>query len=127
MTPAERLRAAADLLRTEADEGTSGPWTLHDPDPWGSEVEVRGPYDILVARTTRADGYLLLDLHAIARPVAAWLSVMADVAGREMDRSGLHILGWGSCGADIDATPARRCTCFDHPLALADAILGGAS
>jgi hypothetical protein len=128
-TPAERLRSAADLLGTLSDEATSAPWALLDPDPWGSDVEVRGPYNILVCgRATRTDGRAITTTRSLMPLIVAWLRDQAADMDRWLSYDTSEVRHYTpSCGALFNAEGLDwRCTCFDHPLAVADSILGGA-
>jgi hypothetical protein len=138
VTPGERLRTAADRLDRLQVGASPGPW-IGPALSWAGRVTVLNSEGHPVAVTSMealsvsatADAGLIAALRALAPVIAEQLRAAAwgylDQVSREGDHD-WHDDSAGGCGHYRDPAPlGAHCTCFDDALALADAILGGAS
>ncbi len=131
MTPAERLRTAAERLEAQSDDATTQPWVVRPTPatPYAYDV-LGGEFDLLVTRwISEQDARLIATLRPLAVLIAAWLQDEAVAMDRWLSYDTAKVVHEPP-GCGFAFGPAGGCDCFDRPLAVADAVLaatGGAS
>ena len=115
---ADRLRAAATLLRERAEAATPGPWFVEEDD-WDVHVLANDPHIQIPYGVARdlgdrdGDAAYIAAMHPlVGLAVAGWLDTIAGEAASNEEFDGLD--------------PYQTIAGYADALAVADLILGGA-